>query len=180
MKVDSSDSLRRVSSSDLERLISTLEVNFVGLSQCSVSRGYRLELGGAQAPGIHYNLFGHGKVYIGNKAAMELKPHTLIIVPKNCSFRIEVADETARSSALKVIDGSKQTDMHYGVRRFTAGEQEEADVILICGFFNASYGSSTDLFANLSGPIVEQFDIADHMSLFRGVLDKALQKIAIA
>ena len=163
MKIDSSDSLRRVSSSDLERLISTLEVNFVGLSQCSVSRGYRLELGGAHAPGIHYNLFGHGKVYIGNKPAMELKPHTLIIVPKNCTFRIEVADEAARSSALKVIDGSKQTAMHDGVRRFTAGEQEEADVILICGFFNASYGSSTDLFANLSGPIIEQFDIADHI-----------------
>src|ERR1700750_1616529 len=99
MKVDSSGSLRPVSSADLERLISTLEVNFVGLSQCSVSRGYRLELGGAHAPGIHYNLFGHGKVYVGNKTPVELKPHTLIIVPRNCPLRIEVADEAARSGA---------------------------------------------------------------------------------
>jgi len=162
MKIDSSDPLRRVSTSDLERLISTLEVNFVGLSQCSVSRGYRLELGGAHAPGLHYNLFGHGKIYVGNKAPVELKPHTLIIVPRNCPFRIEVADEAERSGALKVIDGSKQTEMHDGIRRFTAGEKE-AEVILICGFFNASYGSSTDLFANLPGPIIEQFDIADHI-----------------
>jgi AraC family transcriptional activator of mtrCDE len=34
---------------------------------------------------------------------------------------------------------------------------------LICGYFNASYGASIDLFARLPVPIVEKFDAADQL-----------------
>jgi hypothetical protein len=43
----------RISPQDLDRLLSTLEVAFVGLSKCLVGPGYRLELAGdIDAPGI--------------------------------------------------------------------------------------------------------------------------------
>ena len=36
-------------------------------------------------------------------------------------------------------------------------------VMLICGYFRATYGSSIDLFASLSTPIVERFEPADEL-----------------
>jgi hypothetical protein len=48
--------LLRVSPRDIDTLLSTLEVRFVALSECLVSAGFRLEMGGVDAPGIHYNI----------------------------------------------------------------------------------------------------------------------------
>jgi hypothetical protein len=36
-------------------------------------------------------------------------------------------------------------------------------VMLICGYFRATYGSSIDLFAGLSTPIVERFEPANEL-----------------
>ena len=77
----------RISPADLDSLMSSLDVKFVALSECLVSAGHRLELGGAPAPGIHYNLVGTGKIYIGRNAPINLAPHTLIIVPPNSTSR---------------------------------------------------------------------------------------------
>jgi AraC-like DNA-binding protein len=154
--------LRRISSSDLDNLIDTLEVRFVALSECLVSHGHKLGLGGVNAPGIHYNLAGKGRVFIGHDAPIELQPHTLIIVPPNCPFRIEVASERGGTSPLKAVDGRKQMTSNDGIRKFVAGDGDP-EVILVCGYFHASYGSSADLFGSLSSPIVEQFAASDHL-----------------
>jgi AraC family transcriptional activator of mtrCDE len=39
----------------------------------------------------------------------------------------------------------------------------DPEVVLICGFFHASYGSSLELFGHLSSPIVERFDAKDQL-----------------
>ena len=81
--------LIRVSATDLEKLLDTLTVSFVALSECLVSAGYVLELSGTPAPGMHYNLAGTGRVIVGNAEPVELRPHTLIIVPPStppCRF----------------------------------------------------------------------------------------------
>jgi AraC-like DNA-binding protein len=144
--------------------MSTLEVRFVALSECLVSAGHALELGGIHAPGIHYNLAGQGRILIGDHPAIELLPHTLIIVPKNRPFRIEVAGHKGNSTALKSVDGRLQTATKDGVRRFAAGSGDP-QIILICGYFHASYGSSIDLFGTLSAPIVERFAPADRLDV---------------
>ena len=41
--------LHRISRSDLENLMTTLEVSFVKLTECLVSPGWRLALGGIDA-----------------------------------------------------------------------------------------------------------------------------------
>jgi hypothetical protein len=68
----------RISPGDLERLLGTLDVNFVALSECLVSRGYSLELVATNAPGIHYNIVGTGRAIVGNRDPLPLMPHTLI------------------------------------------------------------------------------------------------------
>ncbi|HEY4290491.1 MAG TPA: AraC family transcriptional regulator [Puia sp.] len=151
-----------ISSRDLENLINILEVKFVALSQCSVSSGYALELGGVDAPGIHYNLMGKGFVIFGNDLLVELVPDTLVIVPANTSFRIGATTPGGDGKRLKSVDGRSQTAINDGVRKFVAG-YGDPEIILFCGYFHATYGVSTDLFANLSMPIVEGFTREDRL-----------------
>jgi AraC-like DNA-binding protein len=156
--------LVRISSSDLDSLLNALDVSFVTLTECLVSSGYRLDMGGINAPGIHYNLLGKGQFIVDNEQPIDIVPHTLIIVPPMSPSRIEVAGKTP-SVPLMVVDARTQakgqTISGGTIRRFVAGNVELPEVLLICGFFRTSYGGATDLFANLTGPIVEQFDSAD-------------------
>lgn len=153
-------SIRRISPSDLESLIDTLDVRFVALSECLVSAGHRLSIGGNRAPGIHYNLAGRGRIFICDNPPIELHPHTLIIVPPNCPFSIEVPATRGRRTELKSVEGAAGMVVRNGIRRYVAGPGAP-QIVLVCGFFHASYGGSTQLFASLTAPIAEQFD-ADH------------------
>jgi AraC family transcriptional activator of mtrCDE len=150
--------LLRISPARLDKLMHSLDVRFVSLSECVVSAGYRLELEGIDVPAIHYNLTGMGQLLIGSNPPIELEPHKLIIVPPRCRFQIEVPASARRSpDTLNTVSGKMPVTTADGVRRFVAGNSEP-EVILICGYFHAAYGAATDLFATLSAPIVEQFD----------------------
>jgi AraC-like DNA-binding protein len=154
--------LLRVSPRDLDTLLSTLDVRFVALSECLVSAGFRLEMGGIDAPGIHYNIAGMGRIFICDDPPIDLSPHTLIVVPPNSPFRIEVQSPRTGFSSLTHVDGRRQAKSKGMLRRFVAGDGDP-EIVLICGFFHASYGSSLDLFGTLSSPIVERFDAKDQL-----------------
>jgi len=51
--------------SDLDVLMATLDVDVIGLIECLVSPGWRLSFGSADAPAIHYNLSGTGRMAVG-------------------------------------------------------------------------------------------------------------------
>ena len=163
----------RISEKDLDKLMTALEVQFVTLAQCSVSRGYALSLGGVHAPGIHYNLVGMGRIFIGDHPPIEVMPHTLIIVPGGAPFRIEVPDEE-NPTALRLVNGKLPAPVSNNVLRFVAGRGKPA-LVLFCGYFYASYGLSTDIFHDLATPIVEQFDAEDKIDQ---VLATALKELA--
>ncbi|MBR0734810.1 helix-turn-helix transcriptional regulator [Bradyrhizobium japonicum] len=147
--------------SDLDVLMATLDVDVIGLIECLVSPGWRLSFGSAVAPAIHYNLSGTGRMVVSGFSAFPLVPHTLVITPAKKPFHIEVDDPTA-AKTVKVVDA--QWDPRFGerVQRFVAGDVDPM-LMLICGYFRASYGSSIDLFASLSTPIVERFEPADDL-----------------
>ena len=150
----------RISPGDLETLLGTLDVSFVGLSECLVSMGYSLELGGVNARGIHYNIVGTGRAVIGNREAVPLMPHTLIVVPPNSPFRIEVEGSNG-FTGLRAVKGEPRTASS-GFMRRVAGDGDPS-LMLVCGYFHATYGASTDLFGGLTEPIVEQFDVDDQV-----------------
>jgi AraC family transcriptional regulator, activator of mtrCDE len=147
--------------SDLDVLMTTLDADVIGLVECLVSPGWRLSFGSANAPAIHYNLSGTGRMVVGGFAAFPLVPHTLVITPAKEPFHIEVEDRTA-TTTVNVVEA--QWDPRFGgrVQRFVAGDVDPM-VKLICGYFRATYGSSIDLFAALSTPIVERFEVADEL-----------------
>lgn len=115
------------------------------------------------APGIHYNLVGTGQAVIANHIVVPLQPHTLIVVPPNSPFRIEVGGEGANPT-LHSVEGNVQSMTYDNVRRFTAGEGPP-ELILVCGYFHATYGASTDLFGDLRAPVVEQFSVDDQVDV---------------
>ena len=161
-EIVNSKPLARISPSDLDNLMMTLEVEFVKLSECVVSPGWRLTMAATNAPSIHYDLIGMGRMIIGNHPPIDLQPHTLIIVPAGRSFCIEVAVDKRHPATLTITEENARTFAPGALRRFAAGSGEP-EVMLICGYFRATYGASIDLFRTLTSPIVEQFSATDQL-----------------
>lgn len=145
--------------SDIDVLMATLDVDVIGLIECLVSPGWRLSFGSADAPAIHYNLSGTGRMVVGG-SAFPLEPHTLVITPAKKPFHIEVDDRTAKT--VNVVEAQWDPRLGERIQRFVAGDVNPT-VMLICGYFRATYGSSIDLFADLSTPIVERFEAGDEL-----------------
>src|SRR5689334_12506537 len=146
---------------DVDRLMSALEVDFIRLSECLVSRGWRLSLGGPDAPGLHYTVAGAGRLTISGRAPIPLRAHTLVVLPAGHEFSIDVVAATS-SPGVATVNGREQEFPPGALRRYVAGDGEP-DLILICGYFRATYGVGIDLFSRLAKPIVEQFNVADHV-----------------
>ena len=152
-----------ISRSDLEILMTTLEVNVVRLTECWVSPGWRLEFPASDLPAIHYNLVGNGRMVVGTAPAIALAPHTLVIAPAKQPFRIDVALGDASEAMLQVIEVPPRSGDAVGtVRKVVAGDSEP-QMMMICGYFRASYGASIDLFEMLASPIIERFENADDL-----------------
>src|SRR3954466_10527127 len=83
-------SASKLSTADLDNLMRALEIDVVSLREILVPRGHRTEMRMIDAPAIHYNLKGSGRVSINRGPNMPLVPHLLIIVPPNTPFSIEV------------------------------------------------------------------------------------------
>jgi AraC family transcriptional regulator, activator of mtrCDE len=154
--------LLRSSRSELDGLLSALEIDFVKMAECLVSPGWRLVLDGNNAPGIHYNLRGIGRMTVGGGPPIDLRPHTLVIAPSIQLLEIEVPVMPLPAPGLATVKGTLGGVPTGLLQRIVAGNGAP-EVILICGYFRARYGASIDLFAKLSSPIVEQFDASDRV-----------------
>jgi AraC family transcriptional activator of mtrCDE len=98
---------------------------------------------------------------VGGFSAFPLVPHTLVITPAKKPFHIEVDDRTA-TKTVNVVEAQWDSQLGERMQRFVAGDADPM-VMLICGYFRATYGTSIDLFAGLSTPIVERFEPADEL-----------------
>jgi AraC-like DNA-binding protein len=145
----------------LETLLQHFEVEFVKLAECLVSPGWRLEMAPTEVPGIHYVLCGAGAMAIEGEAPMAVNPHTLAIVPPGRSFTLEVSGSSHGNTRTVHARGAKLTPGS-NVRRFVAGDAAP-EIILICGYFRASYGVALDPFQDLAAPIFETFAAPDRL-----------------
>jgi len=162
----------KLSTTDLNNLIQALDIDVIALTEILVPLGHRVEMGMIDVPGIHYNLSGVGRISINGGPEMPLSPHLLIIVPPNTPFTIEV-DGT--SGPPKLISKNCWTRQD-GILR-VAVPNEQAEIVQICGFFNASFGQSVRLFGELREPVIEQFEPADKIDLkLREAMDELLQQ----
>lgn len=155
--------IARIAAPELDRLMTTLDVSYLMLTECLVSNGNRLQIGASELPGMHYNLSGSGRLVVGEMPPIELRPHTLVILPPGRPFRLEAPNNRGQFTNLTHVDYKPQFKPGSLQQRFVAGDANAAEVVLICGYFKASYGSSIDVFGNLNSPIVESFAAKDRL-----------------
>jgi len=160
----------KLSVADLNNLMRALEIDVVALTEILVPRGHRVEMGMIDAPAIHYNLKGSGRISIDRAPNMQLMPHLLIIVPPNTPFSIEV---DGGEGAARLINRDCWKRDEEGLLR-VAVPNEKPEVVQICGFFNASFGQSVGLFRDLREPVVEQFEPSDKID---GKLREAMNEL---
>jgi AraC family transcriptional activator of mtrCDE len=155
--------IARIAAPELDRLMTTLDVSYLMLTECLISSGNRLQLGAVDIPGMHYNLSGLGRLVVGEMPPIELKPHTLVILPPGRPFRLEAANSRGQFTNLTHVDCKAQIKPNAPQQRFVAGDANTPEIVLICGYFKASYGSSIDVFDRMNGPIVESFAAKDRL-----------------
>jgi AraC-like DNA-binding protein len=162
----------KLSTTDLNNLMQALDIDVIALTELLVPHGHRAEMGMFDAPAIHYNLSGVGRMSINGGPKMPLSPHLLIIVPPNTPFMVEV---DGGSGPPKLISRDCWTRRD-GILRIAA-PNEQPEIVQICGFFNASFGRSVRLFGELREPVIEQFEPEDKIDLkLREVMDELLQQ----
>lgn len=149
---------------DLDNLINSLDVKFVALAECLVSSGYTLQMDSWAALGIHYNMIGSGTMSVSDGTSIDLTPHTLVVVPPNHSFQIRVPADSGANGRVRPVDGRRHVTSRDGIQRFVAGTTDPT-LIMICGFFSASFSQNTELFASLTAPIVEHFSAGDQLDV---------------
>lgn len=141
-----------------------LDVEVVALSECLVNSGFRLEIGNVGVPGIHYVLKGTGRIVFKDGLSYGVEPHTLVIVPPNTPFVLESAPDEDTTLRETLLQAGKVGVVVDSVLRIRAGEGDnEAQTIMICGYFKAQYGSPPGLFEKLAAPIVEQFSAKERL-----------------
>ncbi|MCS3446074.1 MULTISPECIES: helix-turn-helix transcriptional regulator [Bradyrhizobium] len=162
----------KLSATDLNNLMQDLDIDVIALTELLVPRSHRVEMGMIDAPGIHYNLSGVGHISINGGPKIQLSPHLLIIVPPNTPFTIEVDGDGGPPKLISRDCWTRQE----GILR-VAVPNELPEIVQICGFFNASFGQSVRLFADLREPVIEQFEPADRIDLkLREAMDELLQQ----
>lgn len=150
----------RISRQDLDKLMTTVDVTFVRLSECALAAGEHLAVARTNASTIHYCLRGAGVILLDDEPPIRLTPHTLVIVPPGRAMTIAATEHaTAPRNAGKHNNGGFTPGSS---QRHAVGDGEPA-LVLACGSFRANYGPALDLFASLSTPIVERFDVHDQL-----------------
>ena len=143
--------------------MTALDVSYLMLTECLISSGSRLQIGAVDMPGMHYNLAGSGRLVVGEMPPIELSPHTLVILPPCRPFRLEAANSQGQFTNLTHVDCKAQLKPGSALQRFVAGDANTPEIVLICGYFKASYGSSIDVFDRINNPIVESFAAKDRL-----------------
>jgi len=155
--------IARIAAPELDRLMTAMDVSYLMLTECLISSGNRLRLGAVDMPGMHYNLSGFGRLVVGEMPPIELKPHTLVILPPGRPFQLEAANSRGQFTNLTHVDCKAQIKPVSTLQRFVAGDANTPEIVLICGYFKASYGSSIDVFDRMNSPIVESFAAKDRL-----------------
>lgn len=151
-----------ISACKLNRLIAALDVKAEALSEYVLSPGHSLIMKGHESPAIHYVLEGTGLMYVHNNPPVKIFGHTLILVPPNYPFRLEVFDEDEHlniKNQMKIGDSLKFSDKIFSLNDARA----ECKIILICCIFKTLCGSMPNFFETLSGPIVQNFCAIDRI-----------------
>lgn len=159
----------KISDATLNSLIAELEVQFVSFSEYLVSCGCRVSVRECETPSLYYVMEGSGVMHFPKTPSITVEPHTLVIVPPNCSFSLETCEQNAREEVV-LADDFNPTARPTSVRTFTVGNGSPKTIIF-CVFLRTLYCTSLGLFETLSDPVAEVFRADDRLDMkFKSVM----------
>lgn len=128
----------RISPTDLDLLIGTLEVRGIGLHEVTLRNERRFEQGHHGMTHLYYGICGSASLTTAHGMSMAIAPHTMVVVPPT-------------------VGPQRQSGPAARDRAMLAGSAR-----LLCVRFQAAFAGVIDMFSG-SLPIVERFD--DHHNL---------------
>jgi len=97
---------RRISRQDLDKLMTTLDVTFVRLSECALAAAAHLAVDRTNASTIYCCLRGAGVILLDDETPIRLTPHTLVIVPPGRAMTVAATEHaTAPRNTSKYNNG---------------------------------------------------------------------------
>jgi AraC-like DNA-binding protein len=138
----------------LDNLLAKLDVQFEPFSICQVGSGWRLRLPGSSAVILHFVLKGSGVLISGDGQKQDLRPCTLIVIPRGSAHALASGSDSSREHQ---VDPS--SDSLWGTGVITAGTADDTDLTVACGLARVRYGIALGLFDQLQVPLIE--DLSD-------------------
>lgn len=149
-----------VDTAEIDVLLSNLRIEVVAMAECDLVVGWGLSFPPVQAVGLHYVTAGSGFIQIKGEAPVALCAHSLVIVPADRAFGVWGANADTAPDPRLVTSAVPQNLL--SLPHLQAGHGVAA-LHMICGYFNAGYGPSLNVFAAQKAVLKVQFDAADHL-----------------
>ncbi len=152
----------------LETLLDGLAIGVEPFALCEVRGLGRLELGPREHPSLHYTLGGSGRIVVADGTAIEVRAHTVLVVPAGLAHELEAARTTAGAGMPHCAP------LEDGWLHLADGGGPEG-VLMACGRLDVSFRGSRGLFDYLDEPLVQHLGDADPL---RTALTSLLSELA--
>jgi AraC-like DNA-binding protein len=144
----------------LEKLFDNLDLRIDAFATCGVSSGWRLRVPGLDWVTLHFVMHGEGVLRCPKGNSHLMPCYSLAIVPTRLEHDLECGQEVLHGA--KIGEGEPPTTP---VPHYTAGSNGNAELIVACGRFQATYGEGLDLFGRLRDVLV--IDFSDESKMHR-------------
>jgi AraC family transcriptional activator of mtrCDE len=140
----------------IERLLANLEVGIGAFACCDIRVGHQLTFESRPAAGVHYCLSGRGALRLKNGRTVRMRRHTFAILPPNMMYSLgankkeQSGDSPRRRLSAPLFKES--------VPMIQAGNGMPG-ILTACGEIRFEGVGTASLFAQLTEPMVEHFDV---------------------
>jgi AraC family transcriptional regulator, activator of mtrCDE len=147
----------------IERFLANLEVGVGAFTSCDIRAGYKLTFDACATASVHYCMAGRGALQVQKGPSVRLRQHSFVLLPPGHIYSIAANLNAVSLDAAKgdaTLRRLRAPLFRESVPTIQAGEGK-AGILTACGEVGVAAESAMDLFAGLSGPIVEHFDGPD-------------------
>jgi AraC-like DNA-binding protein len=142
----------------LDHLLAVLDIGVVHFTVCDIRNGWGMRFDSCDTASLHYCLAGTGTLAVSGAPAIQLQPHSFVLLPPGTAYRLESASpKPVRVESRARIRGAPSPE---SVPKLTAGEGRQG-IETACGELRAGLADGSDLFSGLGKPLVVHFGGAD-------------------
>lgn len=145
----------------LDRFLAGMEVGVGAFTSCDIRLGCQLTFTPCSTASLHYCLAGRGALRVRNGPTVMLRQHSFALLPPGVVYSIGANEnEDSGSVPLRRLQAPLFRE---SVPTLQAGDGATG-LLTACGEISITTASTSNLFAGLSQPLVEQFDRAAGLS----------------